>query len=247
MENYPSTDDDSDSDSDTDTSYYECPLKVEYKDGWQINTYTDGPDKKYYTKAEGHGLTLEMEIEDKMDVCSEPDARAKFELSPDKIDVCSEPDTRAKFELSPNQIDVCPDPDDRAKFELSPDEIDVCSEPDTRAKFELSMNKIDVCPDPDDRAKFELSPTKHVVELDNIRVKCIADGDVAVIRENVAGDSDAHEDEYIGLSMISVDETRKDTSVDVHNSLGTRECVIPECVTQPTLVAYGDSALCNKE
>ena len=49
IENYPSMDDDSDSDSDTDTSYYECPLKVEYKDGWQINTYTDGPDKKYYT------------------------------------------------------------------------------------------------------------------------------------------------------------------------------------------------------
>ena len=209
IENYPSTDDDSDSDSDTDTSYYECPLKIEYKDGWQYNTYTDGLDKKYYTKAEGHGLTLEMEIEDKMDVCS--------------------------------------DPDDRAKFELSPDKIDVCSEPDTRAKFELSTNKIDVCPDPDDRAKFELSPTKHVVELDNIRVKCITDGDVTVIRENVAGDSDAHEVEYIGLSMISVDETRKDTSVDVHNSLGTRECVIPECVTQPTLVAYGDSALCNKE
>ena len=55
IENYPSTDDDSDSDSDTDTSYYECPLKVEYKDGWQYNTYTDGPDKKYYTiKAVGH-------------------------------------------------------------------------------------------------------------------------------------------------------------------------------------------------
>ena len=62
-------------------SYYECPLKVEYKDGWQYNTYTDGPDKKYYTnKAVGHDLTLEMEIEDKMDVCSEPDARATFEL-----------------------------------------------------------------------------------------------------------------------------------------------------------------------
>ena len=179
IENYPSADDHSDSDSDSDTSYYECPLKVEYKDGWQYNTYTDGLDKKYYTKAE-----------DKMDVYSDPDARAKFEWSP---------------------------------------------------------NQIDVCPDPDDRAKFDLSPTKHVVELDNIRVKCITDGDVTVIREHVAGDSDAHDDEYIGLSMISVDETRKDTSVDVHNSLGTRECVIAECVTQPTLVAYGDSALCNKE
>ena len=168
IENYPSADDDSDSD----ISYYECPLKVEYKDGWQYNTYTNGPDKKYYTnKAVGHDLTLEMEIEDKMDVCSEPDARATFELS----------------------------------------------------------------------------PTKHVVALDNIGVNCIADGDVTVIRGNVDGDSDTHDDEFIRVSMISVDETRKDTSVDIHNSLGTRECVIPECVTHPTLVAYGDSALCNKE
>ena len=61
------------------------------------------------------------------------------------------------------------------------------------------------------------------------------------------GDSDTHDDEFIRVSMISVDETRKDTSVDIHNSLGSRECVIPECVTQPTLVAYGDSSLCNKE
>ena len=172
IENYPSTDDDSDSDSDTDTSYYECPLKVEYKDGWQINTYTDGPDKKYYTnKAVGHDLTLEMDIEDKLDVCSEPDARATFELS----------------------------------------------------------------------------PTKHVVALDNIGVNCITDGDVTVISGNVDGDSDMHDDEFIRVSMISVDETRRDTSVNIHSSLGTRECVIPECVIQPTLVAYGDSALCNKE
>ena len=172
IENYPSTDDDSDSDIDSDTSYYECPLKVEYKDGWQYNTYTDGPDKKYYTnKAVGHDLTLEMEIEDKMDVCSEPDARAKFELS----------------------------------------------------------------------------PTKHVIALDNIGLNCIADGDVTVIRGNVDGDSDMHDDEFIRVSMISVVETRADTSVNIHNSLGTRECVIPEGVTQPTLVAYGDSALCNKE
>ena len=172
IENYPSTDDDSDSDSDTDTSYYECPLKVEYKDGWQYNTYTDGPDKKYYTnKAVGHDLTLEMDIEDKLDVCSEPDARATFELS----------------------------------------------------------------------------PTKHVVALDNIGVNCITDGDVTVIRGNVDGDSDMHDDEFIRVSMISVDETRRDTSVNIHSSLGTRECVIPECVIQPTLVAYGDSALCNRE
>ena len=66
-------------------------------------------------------------------------------------------------------------------------------------------------------------------------MNCIADGDVTVIRGNVDGDSDTHEDEFIRVSMISVDETRRGTSVDIHNSLGTRDCVIPECVTQPWL------------
>ena len=106
-----------------------------------------------------------FKLTDNVGMCSDPDARAKFELSPDKIDVCSEPDTRAKFELSPNKIDVCPDPDARAKVELSPtleDGVDVCSEPDARAKFELSPtleDGVDVCSEPDARAKFELSPT----------------------------------------------------------------------------------------
>ena len=108
-------------------------------------------------------------------------------------------------------------------------------------------DKIDVCSEPDARAKFELSPTKHVVELDNVGVNCITDGDVTVIRGNVAGDSDAHEDENIRVSMISVDETWRGTSEHIHNSLGIRDCVFPEGETQPTLVAYRDSALCNKE
>ena len=172
IENYPSPDDDSESDRDTDTSYYECPHKIEYEDGWRINTYTDGPDKKYYTnKAVGRDLTLEMDIEDKLDVYSEPDARATFELS----------------------------------------------------------------------------PTIHVVALENIGVNCITEGDVTVISGNVDEDSDMHDDEFIQVSTISVDVTRRDTSGNIHSSLGTRECVIPECVIQPTLVAYGDSALCIEE
>ena len=192
----------SDDDGDSDLSDYYCRHKLEDYRDWHYNSspIMDGraTDQAYKSvgnadNAEGHDLTLEMEIEDKLDVCSEPDARAKFELSPtieDKIDVCSEPDARAKFDLS---------------------------------------------------------PTKHVVALDKIGVNCITDGDVTVIIGNVAGDSDAHEDEYIRVSMISVDETRRGTSEHIHNSLGIRDCVIPECETQPTLVAYRDSALCNKE
>ena len=108
-------------------------------------------------------------------------------------------------------------------------------------------DKIDVCSEPDARAKFELSPTKPVVALDNIGVNCVANGDVTVIRGNIDGDSDTHEDEFIKVSMISVDEIRRGTSEHIHDSLWKRDCVIPECVTQSTLVAYGDSALCNKD
>ena len=107
-------------------------------------------------------------LADSGDHFPDPDARAKFDLSPireDGVDVCSDPDARARFVLSPNKIDVCPDPDARAKFELSPtleDGVDMCSDPDARAKFELSPTRedgIDMCSEPDARAKFELLPT----------------------------------------------------------------------------------------
>ena len=47
---------------------------------------TDGDCKSVGNadNTDGHGLTLEMGIEDTIDLCSEPDARAKFELSPTK-------------------------------------------------------------------------------------------------------------------------------------------------------------------
>ena len=108
-------------------------------------------------------------------------------------------------------------------------------------------DKIDVCSEPDARAKFELSPTKHVVELDKIGVNCITDGDVTVNKGNVAGDSDTHEDEYIRVSMISVDKARRGTSEHIHKSLRKRDCVITECGKQPNLSAYRDSELCNEE
>ena len=79
---------------------------------------------------------------------------------------------------------------------------------DLTLAMDIIADNIDVCSEPDTRAKFELSPTKHVVALENIGVNCITDGDVTVIGENVDGDTDAHEDEYIRVSMISVDEKR---------------------------------------
>ena len=108
-------------------------------------------------KTDVEEISKMFEIADNVDVCPDPDARAKFDLSPtreDGVDVCSDPDARARFVLSPNKIDVCPDPDARAKFELSPtleDGFDMCSEPDARAKFELSPTMedgVEVCSDP---------------------------------------------------------------------------------------------------
>ena len=108
-------------------------------------------------------------------------------------------------------------------------------------------DELDVYSEPDARATFDLSPTINVVALDNIGVHCITEGDVIVISGNVDEDSDMHDDEFIQVSTISVDVTRRDTSGNIHSSLGTRECVIPECVIQPTLIPYEDSALCIEE
>ena len=118
---------------------------------------------------------------------------------------------------------------------------------DVTLEMDSLADNIDVCSDPDARAKFEVSPTKHVIALENIGVNCTTDGDVTVMRENVAGDTVADEEEYIRVSMISVDGKRKETSVHSPDSLWIRDCVIPECETQPIVVAYGDSAMCDKE
>ena len=108
-------------------------------------------------------------------------------------------------------------------------------------------DKIVVCSEPDARAKFELSPTKHVIDLDKIGVNCITAGDVTVNKGNVAGDSAMHEDEYIRVSMISVDESRRRTSEHIQKPLGIRDCVIAECGKQPDLSAYRDLTLCHQE
>ena len=118
---------------------------------------------------------------------------------------------------------------------------------DVTLAMDSLADNADVCSDPDARAKFELSPTKHVIALENIGLNCASDGDVTVMGENVAGDTVAHEGEYIRVSMISVDEHRTVTSVYRPDSLGIRDCALPECGTRPILAAYEDSALCVRE
>ena len=109
------------------------------------------------------------------------------------------------------------------------------------------VDNLDMCSEPDARANFELSPTKHAVELDQIGVHCITDGDVTVYKGNVAGNLDTQENEYIRVSTISVDESRSGASEIVHKTIGIRDCVITECGKQPALSAYEDSVLCNQD
>ena len=118
---------------------------------------------------------------------------------------------------------------------------------DVTLAMDSLADNADMCSDPDARAKFELSPTKHVIALENIGLNCASEGDVTVMGENVAGDTVAHEGEYIRVSMISVDENRTVTSVYRPDSLGIRDCALPECGTRPILAAYEDSALCVRE
>ena len=78
-------DSDDDGDEDLSESYYRHKLE-EYRDCHNIDSLiveggaTDEDCKSVgkTDNAGGHDLTLDMEIEDKMDVSSEPDARAKF-------------------------------------------------------------------------------------------------------------------------------------------------------------------------
>ena len=152
----------------SDWCYKKSPIVHEEPTKTVFGSVTDPEEmKKMFKIADNVGIYLDPDARarfklspNKIDVCPDPDARAKFDLSPtleDGVDVCSDPDARARFILSPNKIDVCPDPDARAKFELSPtleDGVDVCSEPDARAKFELSPTMEDgvaVCSDPDVR------------------------------------------------------------------------------------------------
>ena len=86
----------SDDECESSISEDECLHKLDdYKD-WYYNRSpvvdirtTDGDCKSLGNadNADGHGLTLDMGIEDKLVVCSEPDARAKLDLSPTKHDV----------------------------------------------------------------------------------------------------------------------------------------------------------------
>ena len=56
----------------------------------------------------------------------------------------------------------------------------------------------------------------------------------------MAGDTVAEEDEYIRVSMISVDEHRTVQSDFEHDSLGIRDCALPECATQSILAEIED-------
>ena len=118
--------------------------------GKLINNVTEGCLELIAYTGEGgcHDLTMELVIEDEMDVESGPDARANFELSTtmmDSVDVHSDPDARAKLAGSStleDGVDVLSEADARARFKFIPtmeDRVDVCSGPDTRARYAVPL------------------------------------------------------------------------------------------------------------
>ena len=98
--------------------------------------------------------------------------------------------------------------------------------------------------DPDARARSELSQAKSAIAMGYTFT--VDDGAIGIGR-NMTGDAVAEENEYIRVSMISVDEHRTVQSDFKHDSLGIRDCALPECVTQPMLAAYEDLTVCVRE
>ena len=98
--------------------------------------------------------------------------------------------------------------------------------------------------DPDARARSELSQAKSAIAMGYTFT--VDDGAIGIGR-NMTGDAVAEENEYIRVSMISVDEHRTVQSDFKHDSLVIRDCALPECVTQPMLAAYEDLTVCVRE
>ena len=101
--------------------------------------------------------------------------------------------------------------------------------------------------DPDARARFELSQAKSAITMGYMYFNYTGDDGATEMGENMTGDTVAEEHEYIRVSMISVDEHRTVQSDFKHDSLGIRDCALPECATQPILAAYEDSTSCVRE
>ena len=120
--------------------------------------------------------------------------------------------------------------------------------PVTGSEERRNRNKIadsgDNFRDPDARARSELSQAKSAIAMGHT----FNDDDGAIgIGGNMTGDAVAGDIEYIRVSMISVDEHRTVQSDFEHDSLGIRDCALPECGTQPMLAAYEDLTVCVRE
>ena len=98
--------------------------------------------------------------------------------------------------------------------------------------------------DPDARARSELSQAKSAIAMG---YTFNGDDGAIGIGGNMTGDAVAGNNEYIRVSMISVDEHRTVQSDFEHDSLEIRDCALPECGTQPMLAADEDLTVCVRE
>ena len=121
------------------------------------------------------------------------------------------------------------------------------TDPEVRRNMYKIADIGDYFRDPDARARFELSQAKSAIALGNTYFNDTGGGGATGMGENVTGDTVAEENEYIRVSMISVDEHRTVQSDFKHDSSGIRDCTLPDCATQPILTVYEDSTPCVRE
>ena len=114
---------------------------------------------------------------------------------------------------------------------------------ENRNKYKLADSG-DNFRDPDARARSELSQAKSALAMGFT----FNDDDGAIgIGGNMTGDAVSGNNEYIRVSMITVDEHRTVQSEFEHDSLEIRDCALPKCGTQPMLVADEDLTVCVRE
>ena len=98
--------------------------------------------------------------------------------------------------------------------------------------------------DAEHRARFELSQAKGAIAMGLTDLNDTSCDGATRVREKVAGDTVAEENDYIRVSMISVDEHRTVQSDLIPHSVEIRDCASPENVTRPIVVENEDSTPC---
>ena len=98
--------------------------------------------------------------------------------------------------------------------------------------------------DPEARTRFELSQAKSAIAMGITDFDDTSGDGATGVREKVPGDTVAEENDYIRVSMISIDEHRTFQSDIILHSVGIRDCASPKYVKRPIVVENEDLTPC---